>query len=67
MHYFEKHFVTNRDDFIVLEPEDWTEEQFKAFLDIFGLKEAERIRINEFKIEVYGTDKPPYVGKRRTT
>ena len=65
MHYFTKNFSTNGDDFIVLEPEDWTEEQFKAFLGIFGLAEAERIRINEFKLEVYGTDKPAYVGKRR--
>ena len=57
MYYFTKDFVTNGDNFIVLEPEDWTEEQFKAFLAIFGLEEAERIRINEFKLEVYGTEK----------
>lgn len=67
MHYFTKNFVTNGDDFIVLEPEDWTEEQFKAFLDIFGLKEAERIRINEFKLEVYGSDKSQYVNERSET
>ena len=57
MHYFGKQFVTSGDDFLVLEPEDWTPEQFQAFLDIFGLKEAERIVINEYKLEVYGTEK----------
>lgn len=56
MHYFGKQFVTNGDNFLVLEPEDWTEEQYKAFLAIFGLTEAERIVINEYKLEVYGTD-----------
>ena len=57
MHYFGKQFVTDGDDFLVLEPEDWTKEQFQAFLDIFGLKEAERIVINEYKLEVFGSEK----------
>jgi hypothetical protein len=57
MHYFGKQFVTSGDNFLVLEPEDWTPEQYQAFLDIFGLKEAERIVINEYKLEVYGTEK----------
>lgn len=57
MRYFSTEFKTNGDNFIVLEPEDWTPEQYQAFLDIFGLKEAERIVINEFKLEVYGTEK----------
>lgn len=59
MKYFGKQFVTNGDDFLVLEPEDWTAEQYKAFLAIFGLTEAERIVINEYKLEVYGTEKTP--------
>ena len=57
MHYFSTHFKTNGDNFIVLEPEDWTPEQYQAFIKVFGLKEAERIVINEFKLEVYGTEK----------
>lgn len=57
MHYFEKHFITNGDNFIVLEPEDWGKEQWQAFIDIFGLKEAERIKITEYKVEAYGTEK----------
>lgn len=57
MHYFGKQFITSGDDFLVLEPGDWTPEQYQAFLDIFGLKEAERIVINEYKLEVYGSEK----------
>lgn len=57
MKYMSMQFVTNGGDFLVLEPEDWTPEQYQAFLDIFGLKEAERIVINEYKLEVYGTEK----------
>lgn len=57
MHYFSKHVTTDEYDFLVLEPEDWTPEQWQGFLDIFGLKEAERIKITEYKMEVYGTEK----------
>lgn len=57
MKYFTKHFVTNGDDFLVLEPDDWTKEQWQAFLAIFGLKEAERIVINEYKMEAFGIEK----------
>lgn len=57
MKYLSKHFVTNGDDFLVLEPEDWTEEQWQAFLDIFGLEKAECIKITEYKLEAYGTEK----------
>lgn len=59
MQYMSMHFK-NEDyhgEQIILEPEDWTEEQYKAFMDIFGLEEAERIVINEFKIEAYATPK----------
>ena len=57
MKYSSKHFVTDGIDFLVLEPEDWSKEQWQAFLDIFGLKEAERIKITEYKLEAYGTEK----------
>ncbi len=56
MKYMRKDFVTNGDDFIVLEPDDWTEEEYGAFLKIFGLKEAERIVINEYKLEVMASE-----------
>ena len=57
MKYMSKHFPTDGCDFLVLEPEDWTPEQWQAFLKIFGLKEAERIVINEYKMEFYGSEK----------
>lgn len=40
---------------IILEPEDWAEEQWEAFLELFDLKEASRIVLSEFKVEAYGT------------
>ena len=55
MKYYSTHFVTNGDNFLVLEPEDCTQEQWQKLLDIFGLQEAERIVITEYKVEVYGT------------
>ena len=39
---------------IILEPEDWTEEQWATFLELFNLEEAERIVLSEFKVEAYG-------------
>lgn len=57
MHYFSKHFVTDGVDFLVIEPEDWTTEQYQAILDIFGLDDAERIVITEYKIGAYGREK----------
>lgn len=57
MKYLSKQFVTDGVDFLVLEPEDWSKEQWQAFLDIFGLEAAERIKITEYKLEAYGTEK----------
>jgi hypothetical protein len=57
MKYLSKHFVSDGVDFLVLEPEDCTQEQWQALLDIFGLVEAERIKITEYKIEAYGVEK----------
>lgn len=56
MKYTSKHFMTDGCDQLVLKPEDWTKEQYAAFLKIFGLKEAERIVITEYKLEAYGSD-----------
>ena len=57
MKYLSKHFVTDGCDFLVLEPEECTKEQWQLLLDIFGLAEAERIVVNEYKLEAYGTEK----------
>ena len=44
---------------IILEPEDWTESQWAAFLELFDLEEANRIVLSEFKADIYGTAKAP--------
>lgn len=50
-----KHFVSDEASQLVLEPNDWSKEQFQAFLDIFGLSEAKRIVVSEYKIEAVAT------------
>jgi len=57
MEYLSKHFVTDGVDFLVLEQEECTKEQWQALLDIFGLTEAECIKITEYKLEAYGRKK----------
>lgn len=42
---------------IILEPEDWTESQWAAFLEIFDLVAANRIVLADYTVEVYGTPK----------
>ena len=46
--------VVNDDSPIILDPKDWTEEQYQAFLDIFCFREAERIVLTEYKLDAYG-------------
>lgn len=40
---------------LILEPEDWSEEEWKTLLKLFGFKNAERIMISNYKLEAYGT------------
>ena len=44
---------------IILEPEDWTKEQWATFLELFDLIEAERIVLSDFTVDIYGTAKTP--------
>lgn len=39
---------------IILEPEDWSPEEWATILKIFGMKEAERIELADYYIRVYG-------------
>ena len=45
----------NRDDFIVFEPEDWSEDEWKVICKIFGFKEAERVVLHNYRVRAYGT------------
>ena len=54
MNYISKHFTTDGCNELILEAKDWTEEQFNAFRKLFGLEEAERIAISEYKLEAWG-------------
>lgn len=54
MSYISKHFTTDGCNQLILEQKDWTEEQFNAFKQIFGLDgDTERIAISEYKLEAW--------------
>ena len=53
MHYWEHKAVG--DDSLVLEPCDWTDEEWKVLLKLFGCVEAERIVVKDYILKVYGT------------
>lgn len=55
MYCISKHFTTDGCNQLVLEQKDWTEEQFNAFKQIFGLDDVERIAISEYKLEAWRT------------
>jgi len=42
---------------IILEPEDWGVDQWRTFLDLFGLKSADRIVLDKACIKAYGEEK----------
>lgn len=53
MNCISKHYVNDGHDQLILDPKDWTEDQYRAFLDIFGFREADRIVLTEFKVDAY--------------
>lgn len=59
MDYFQISGNLNAGNQLILEPEDWTEEQWKTFLELFDLIEAERIVLSDFTVDIYGTPKTP--------
>lgn len=53
MYYWESQ--AGGDDFLVLEPCDWTDEEWKTICKLFGCIEAERIVIRNYLLQAYGT------------
>lgn len=41
-------------EMLVLEPEDYTEDEWNTILKIFGMEKADRIVISDYKFEAYG-------------
>jgi len=44
---------------LILEPEDWTEEEWATLCKLFGMNEAEWIKVSDYTLETYGI---PYTG-----
>ena len=55
MYYFEYSGGVAEDNQIILEPEDWTDGEWKTLLKLFGLVEADRIVLAKYKVQAYGT------------
>lgn len=41
---------------LILEPEDYTENEWKTILKVFGMKKAERIVISNYRFEAWGEE-----------
>lgn len=52
-----KQRIDNSDEKLILEPEDWSGEEWATILQLFGMKEAERIVISDYTFEAYGEEK----------
>lgn len=53
-HYVDKGIATEP---LILEQEDWSTWQWSVLLKLFGLKEAERIKVSDYHLEFYGIEK----------
>ena len=45
----------NQYDFLVFEPDDWSEDEWKTILKIFGFKEAELIVVRNYRVDAFAT------------
>ena len=54
----ENHYIRiNNNEKLILEPEDWTKEEWDTILKLFGMKSAERIVVSEYVFEAFGIPK----------
>lgn len=53
MSIISKHFTADNYNQLVLNKEDWEPLAWTAFLAIFGLTEAEKIVVSEYKVEAF--------------
>lgn len=41
---------------LILEPEDWTESEWCTICKLFGMEDADRIKISNYEFEAYGRE-----------
>lgn len=56
MEYIQR-FYSEAWEQLILEPEDYSEDEWKTILKIFGMEEAERIVISDYTFEACGREK----------
>lgn len=42
---------------LILEPEDWTDDEWETLCKLFGMKKAERIKVSDYVLEAWGEEK----------
>lgn len=42
---------------LILEPEDWSEDEWATILKLFGMEKADRIVLNGYTLETFGVKK----------
>ena len=42
---------------LILEPEDWTDKEWKTLLKLFGFESADRIKVSDYVLEAFGVPK----------
>lgn len=53
MNYTSKHFTADANNQLILDKADWSDEAWQAFLMLFGIWEADRIVVSEFKVDIW--------------
>lgn len=57
MNCISKHFTADNYNQLILKQEDYSEYVWNTLLDIFGLNDAEKIVVSEYKLDGYGREK----------
>ena len=49
-----KYYCDRMNESLILEPEDWSSEEWKVILKLFGMVSAERIEVADYLLKAYG-------------
>ena len=53
MNYISKHFTADANNQIILDRADWSDEAWQGFLILFGVWDADRIVVSEYKVDIW--------------
>ena len=53
MNYISKHFTADTNNQLILDRADWSDEVWQGFLMLFGMWDADRIVVGEYKVDIW--------------